>query len=82
VWYTWKHGLSFYVSRLLERTSSVKTPPYLDILDLDRDIQGFKLPTDIQSQMEGVMPPPSTEENAPGIELQRAVGIQAFSAGN
>ncbi|KIJ54716.1 hypothetical protein M422DRAFT_24623 [Sphaerobolus stellatus SS14] len=79
VWHTWKHGFALYISRVLEKTSSVQTPPYLDILDLDRAMQGYKLPEDSMMLLNGMTPPPPPPEKVPSLDMQRALVIQAQS---
>ncbi|KAF8516816.1 hypothetical protein BU17DRAFT_67263 [Hysterangium stoloniferum] len=49
-------------------TLSAGTPPYRDILELDRSIQA-----------NGLVPPESTPEQSPGLEMQRSLGIHAHS---
>lgn len=81
VWHTWKHVFARYLARVLEKTLSVKTPPYIEILELDRSIQAFKMPPDTAMQVSGIAPPPPQPNEVPGLNMQRALLIQAHSIG-
>lgn len=81
VWHTWKHVFARYLARVLEKTLSVKTPPYIEILELDRSIQGFKMPPHSALQVSGIAPPPPHPDEVPGLNMQRALLIQAHSIG-
>ncbi|KAF8575442.1 hypothetical protein K439DRAFT_744539 [Ramaria rubella] len=78
-WHVWKQSFTPLVIRVLQKSLSAKTPPYLEILELDRSIQAHKLPSDSTMLLNGMTPPPPRPEEAPGLIMQRYILIQAHS---
>ncbi|KAF8575545.1 hypothetical protein K439DRAFT_1419688 [Ramaria rubella] len=76
VWHTWKHGLAVLVSRVLQKALDAQTPPYSDIIELDRSIHAFSLPPDVDALANG-LPFQPPQPDSPGLTMQRWLLLQA-----
>lgn len=76
-WHTWKHGLAPFVNRVLQKALDAKTPPYSEILDLDRNIHEYAMPPDVEALINGLPVLPPRPEESPGLTMQRGLLVQA-----
>jgi hypothetical protein len=58
-----------------------KTPPYSEILELDRSIHEFVMPPDVEALANGLPVQPPRPEETPGLTMQRGLLLQARSTG-
>ncbi|KAF8514037.1 fungal-specific transcription factor domain-containing protein [Gautieria morchelliformis] len=75
-WHTWKHGHARFVSNVLQKTLDAQTPPYSDIIELDRNIHAFEMPPDVEALANG-LPYQSTQTESTGLTMQRWLLLQA-----
>ena len=79
-WPTWKHFHARLVSDVLQKALDVQTPPYSDIIDLDRRIHAYALPADVEALANG-LPYQSSQTESTGLTMQRGLLLQARDTG-
>ena len=79
-WHTWKHVHARSVSDVLQKALDAETPPYSDIIELDRTIHAFTMPPDVEALANG-LPYSSTQPESTTIIMQRWLLLQARDTG-
>lgn len=79
-WDTWKHGLARFVNGVLQKALDAQTPPYSDIIELDRSIHAYSMPADVEALANG-LPYQSNQPESTGLIMQRWLILQARDTG-
>jgi hypothetical protein len=79
-WHTWKHGHARFVNDVLQMALDAQTPPYSDIIELDRRIHAYSMPADVEALANG-LPYQSSQPESTGLTMQRWLLLQARDTG-
>lgn len=79
-WHTWKHVHARSVSDVLQKALDAQTPPYSDIIELDRTIHAFTMPPDVEALANG-LPYNTTHPECTSAIMQRGLLLQARDTG-